>query len=285
MFQVNRRGRMKTLIVLFAGILSIVPAFAFDKDYGIMDTKDLHLSILSVSTTGSGTADRIHYTDNIPRKPIKNAITGTFWQGGTAFVVSWKYLVTAAHVVSPTELKVRTPTGEMDYYLLSIVDNMVVSAGGVPARIAFIDTKKDLAILEYGPILDGKVRSSDRLERGDAIVVIGCSNPLDEFWRWNYEVRRGHVKDVYPKFPGHPDNKNLFETTTSNDFTMDMKLIPGNSGSPVVAFDNGKPVIIGIARAGLKMINGRPFYTYAAKVDSLMPILEGGKDVPGKPKD
>jgi hypothetical protein len=275
-----------------AVIFGFVPAFAFDKDYGIMDTKDLHLSIVSVSTTGTGTADKIHYTDDIPRKPIKSTITGTFWQGGTAFVVNGKYLLTAAHVVSPAELKVRTPTGEMDYYLLRTVDNMVVSAGGVPARIAFIDTKKDLAILEYGPILDGalrildgKVSSSDRLERGDAIVVIGCSNPLDEFWRWNYEVRRGHVKDAYPKFPGHPDNKDLFETTTSNDFTMDMKLIPGNSGSPVVAFDNGKPVIIGIAKAGLKMINGGPFYTYAAKVDSLMPILEGGKDVPGKPKD
>jgi hypothetical protein len=27
-----------------------------------------------------------------------------------------------------------------------------------------------------------------------------------------------------------------------------------------MAFDNGKPVIIGIARAGLKMIEGGPFY-------------------------
>jgi len=61
---------MKTLIIFFAIILGFVPVFAFGKDYGIMDMNDLHLSIVSVSATGMGTEDRIHYTDDIPRKPI-----------------------------------------------------------------------------------------------------------------------------------------------------------------------------------------------------------------------
>ena len=249
-----------------------------------------------------GTAEGL-YPDYVDGKIMYKRGSGTYVQAGSAFHIGNGYFVTAAHVVEPMIVQIQISKNV--YYVVSIdkVLNRQITLGNsllgnVPAWIEWIDSTQDLAIirvdLRWGPLFDMEYRPAytklfipigfggivvDELGKDTTVAVIVRSrkNPEegDFSWTWNYEVRYGRIISGTPILPAcvPPEILSWFQP---GDVTTDLLLYPGDSGSPVFAFKDGKPIIVGVARATVHSVcfseDGEPTlhtYSYFSRIDAI----------------
>jgi len=295
--------RLPTTITVLLTVLFSTAALAFDKEPVKIDVSDVYLSYsyVIITTFGSalGVARVINEAD--PLKPCHVKRKTHFMLRGVGFVVKGGYIVTAAHVVRPLEVKttggynfytVYKPIKVLNKHIVAAPDTEIVNlTSGIPVEVYHLDIENDLAILKYDkdaydlfkpvPFEMVYTMSRDRggsydlIQPGDAISTIVRKRDEDEEWEWTFEVRNAKVMSggVHESVP----KKHVVEYTI-NDFSTDIYVYPGDSGSPAIVFEGGKPVIVGVIRS--TRVEG-PFrdrpdvpLTAVARIDSIKLILE-----------
>lgn len=212
--------------------------------------------------------------------------TGLFAQSGSGFHIGGGYIITNAHVIKPHRLTIQLTPG---VYINTIIDKvtnidyMIGSEvlGKNQASLVWINEEQDLALLwvnlKVTPYLkDYGYRTTwtwgeegSLIQEGDVVATVVKVRDVNGSKLWHYEIRYGKVIAPKPVLP--PDLPSDFLPWFSlYDFTIDIVLYPGDSGSPIFAFDNGKPVIIGLGRAAYmgSSSDGKQ-YSWATRIDSI----------------
>ena len=200
--------------------------------------------------------------------------TGFFHREGSGFYVGKDLIVTAAHVVVPDHALARDPDCSFMMWEapVSRVLSQLIYVNGYTAEILYSNIENDLAILRvtcphpfkalYQPT------PSVCFFTGEALAVMVMTRTEEgEMIEARHELRYGTLeKHRAITVEGLEHTLPWFSL---NDITIKVLIIPGDSGSPLFAFIDGKPHIVGINRAG------GPEHLYAARIDPLIPILEG----------
>lgn len=249
-----------TLVLVFT---LAMPAWAFDvagdprlvPGFETEAQVDSTQSVVTVTVQGSGLG--LYPGDDWrPRYGY-----GTFTMQGSGFIVN-NYIITAAHVVNPMSVFIRCPDGSLFEGPLVNVTEMMIIVGGSPARVFSINIEQDWAILVFtGPAawirnLSTKCADTisyyltifgfiavDQIHPGDMLIAIVRVRDAEGKRSTKSELRFGKVIAAKPIVP--PGDEDALPWFNLNDFTMDVLLLPGDSGSPILAFLDGVPVIVG----------------------------------------
>lgn len=261
----------------------------FDSDTGYAkEYVDLSTSVVKITSIGSIVT---HYPvwDDVTRTYTLKEATAMFEMSGSGFLVAGGYVITAAHMVQPNGGVVQDTKNS--YFVgygptVKILNRLVIISDGTTATVIYVDTAKDIAVLKldgnwpaveplkYPMAYTYSNRTTSPLQAGDAVAVLVRVRNEDMSQGCWYEVRYGTVKAPYVVIPeGNPiESMPWFDP---NDITLNIAIYPGDSGSPVFAFVDGKPVLIGIARA----LSWNPYtgevLAYAARIDEVKQIVEG----------
>jgi len=209
---------------------------------------------------------------------------GVFGMQGSGFIVN-NYVITAAHVVNPTSLIVRMPDGSQFEGPLVNVQSMQIIVSGQAAKIFYIDVATDYALLVFDTPCDWMQNlriaatdtfhyfltlfgwyAEDQIHVGDFVAVIVRVRDDKGNRTTLAEVRVGKVVAESPVVP--PGYEQFIPWFGLDDFTMDVDVYPGDSGSPVIGFVDGVPCLIGIARAA----GGG--YSYAVRIDFIKLVTD-----------
>jgi hypothetical protein len=285
--------RFKKFMAIIIVLVMLLPGLAFPLDQ-VGDPKiipgfeteitnvDTTQSIVTIITQGTGLG--LYPGDDW--KPRYGY--GRFGMEGSGFIVN-NYIITAAHVVNPTEVLIRCSDNSQFWGPLVHVKDMSIIVGGFPARVFSINIEEDWAILVFdGPALwfqNLKMQCTDtihyfltifgwyaenQLHPGDMLIAIVRVRDAAGDRTSLSEIRIGKVlsdKPIVP--PGYEDQLPWFNL---NDFTMDINLLPGDSGSPILGFIDGVPYIVGVGRAAA-YINDQ-VYSYATRIDVVKMITD-----------
>ena len=302
------------LTVLIVTLLAVGTVFAYDykrpvdpfSNLGFRDGNDYydrHFANNYVDTDGTvteitvfGSAEAIiPDLDTVATKPFHgHRAVGVYGQAGSAWSLGNGYFVTNAHVVRPDAVKVQMTK---NWSVVTRVDKIITrqimvgngtAIGSAPAELVWVNDEFDLALvhiigwwpaykdLQYKP--NWTYSGGDLLYPEMPIAVLVSMRQDPEHGNiakspW-FEIRYGKIVATKPIVPeGVPQD--LLPWFSLTDVTMDIPIYPGDSGSPVFAFQDGVPVVIGVARA----LAGRcdewtgqcHWYSYFTRIDPLMP--------------
>lgn len=289
-------SKLKTKILTLGVALLLItaPCFAFDKNLSEEAKAKFETRLVKhdayytfVTVNAQGTAEALYPKSVSPRFDGDTYIPSSwewkraeaYWsQIGSGTVVQPGWILTAAHVVEPEYVEIiMSPTTTFVTKPVKVNSTTILIRDykGTPqiAWVHYIDRDRDVALLRYVPQgflepLDIK-QSVDGflLEAGDQLAIV--VHERDELGKLDYRVKMkwGTVVKPGPTSPHEHTTAWLSPT----DFTMDIPLIGGDSGSLVFAFENGKPVFIGIARAMYG--DGIVFCSYAAWIGDIIARL------------
>jgi S1-C subfamily serine protease len=308
----KKEGRMKRLAKVL-GVLAVVlalisPAMALDK---IANTDALpglstfDTSVIEVWCVGKG----LGMYPEASRNPETGTFTiiprymyGEFGQMGTGWVIqNGNFIITAAHVVTPTAVMMKISENEeyvgplvyateVNFYVGKYNDDKA-KRKLVKAKVFYINQETDVAIL----VVDGQLPNflssmhielrattqvvytmfgayyDDEMDYGNQVAVIVRQRDETGGMKDTYEVRVGRIISGAVALPDTV-TKDAIAWFTMNDVTMDVPVIPGDSGSAVIGWVDGVPYIIGVARAACT--NGETTYSYFSRIDVIKIITE-----------
>jgi len=239
-----------------------------------------------------GTAEGFYSDFDQDGNLISRRAVGVFGQEGSTFYAGNGYWVTNYHVVVPESIKIEISDWmSIVTYPVKIITRLVnigqlTGLGSAPAEIIYLDQERDIAILRVMGNWPGMVDQGYRpvftkdLEVGSSvavIVAIRTSPETEDLSKtpW-FEVRYGTIVSTGVRLPsGLPTD--LLPWFSLNDVTMTTTIYPGDSGSAVFAFIDGKPVIVGIARAAAATqdyYTGEiSYYSYFTRIDMVVPFI------------
>ncbi len=296
--------RFCLIVVLIIGLVS--PALSFDKVHGVVPEFDAEESnvvvldgtVVQVLTRGYGAGIT----------PDHKWANGSFEVCGVGTVIAHNgniYVITAAHVVHPSKVVLKVSQYVFVITPIIHIHNVNISVGSwnglanVSASLFYINHIRDVAILkidnhkrwaykepakwELAELYDivylgfGRVAVVGLVEAGDAIAVPVRARNEDGSVDWRFELRKGFI--VKPGPHVDPGMEEYLPFLSMWHMTAKVEVYPGDSGSPVLAFKNGKPVIIGIIVA--KMVQSKEatdYYTYFAPIDHIKWIIEAKEE-------
>jgi Trypsin-like peptidase domain len=239
-------------------------------------------AVVEIHAAGRATGT---YRDRATSQGTWQVSSGQFTLTGRGVIVG-QLIITAAHVVYPTKVELRPEQHAAVISPIVAVDHTAVSirtaTGDVPADIVHLNHRFDLAILrprETAPLpplpfhttetwwreTPGDV--SSLLRPGDCIIALVPERDAHQDALPETAVRAGNI--VAP----HAASAVATVVTglNPNTVTISTLMFPGDSGSPVLAFDAGIPQLVGIVTA-----TRHPFepVSYVSRLDPLLPILE-----------
>lgn len=303
----------RLLTILLIVVVFPVVSFAFDKkagELGIVPPPEQHVylydegtitlkdvepppillgeSIGKIQTWGTGWG---YVEEYIGIKHVTREVAGVFGMQGTAFFVSETLAVTAAHCVVPIYIKIRESENSSRHTKIYGTKTISIDISGNPAHIVFVDDEHDIAVVEVENPMRGSFKPLqfslsvscryyysysganciDAVEKGDVVVLPGRLRTSDGGFDWRFQLKWGKITSPGTQVPSGYER--AVPWFSMEDFTMDVNVIPGDSGSPIIAFDNGRPVVIGVARAGFQGYPEGRCFTYAARIDILIPVL------------
>jgi len=199
-------------------------------------------------------------------------------QSGSGTIISPGYMMTAAHVVIPSSVTV--PVSSCEYYsgpVFKVLSTTVLisdfGTGPIVGWIHYVDRDRDIAIIRYIPMGIYKPTmpvpietDGQRLEEGDILCAVVHKRGDQGEMTGRLKVIWGKVRDIGVDTPLASTQPYL----SGSDFTMDMVIIPGDSGSAVYAFRDGQPVLIGVARAIATDPLGVYYASYAAWIGHIV---------------
>jgi len=292
----------KLIIVLISmTVLFSTAALAFDNEPAKIDISDMYstYSYVVINTYGTalGVAKKVDLSPDVPLvRTIKRKTN--YLLRGVGFVIKEGYIVTAAHVVHPAQVLTKGDHGsalaEVPIKVLS--KHIVISpdsgleglSDGIPVELYHLDVGRDLAILKYDkdsydlykpiPFRMVNTRGVECGRRYDALTsdmaVSTVVRERDEEGRWGYSLEVRNAKLISSKLT----DPKMHHVMLPTDFSADILVFHGDSGSPAFAFMCGEPVIIGVVRATYfeGMFNCRPDtpFTAIARIDTIKLILE-----------
>lgn len=282
----------KLIAIIFAVLLIASTAIAFDKTPGSFKEFEGWVSGSTERTvvvsdgwldiTIVGHAEGL-YPDWDAREFCYRRGSGIFAQSGSGYHIGGGWIITNAHVIRPSRVEVTiTPNFAFIVPVDKVIDiDFFVGPGlfgTAHAYLIWVNEEYDMAMLWVDPrtapfLKDYGYRTTwtwgegmSLIEEGDVVATIVRVRDTDNSKLWHSEIRWGKVINSRPAVPpGYPNE--LLAWFSLNDFTTDIQVYPGDSGSPIFAFNNGKPVIIGLLRAGVYSANGTCFYSYATRID------------------
>jgi hypothetical protein len=271
------------------GTLSLVPsAIAFDKTCGTLSARhatavEVLPTVVAIHTSGQATGTHGVVHQGVRQWRLEE---GEFTLSGRGFVVG-QWVVTAAHVVSPSKVELRldpyttTTTEVVSIQHTSVVISDLLGTSRVPATIVHLNHRLDLAILHpQGPLQEafpypttvtwwseGTGEASSLLNTGDCIVALVAARDASLTPLPQDEARQGNV--LAPHAVSHQHA--VIAGLSANTVSISTPVFPGDSGSPVVAFDAGAPRLVGVVTA-----TRQPFeaVSYISRLDPLLPMLE-----------
>jgi hypothetical protein len=284
---------VSALLVVLLSLTLNVSAIAYDRTPGkfwefeqavvtesgqvFVNLNDSIVEILCIGTAYGAIWEGDRYT----------AYQGVFVQNGTGFLIEHGgkiYIITAAHVVTPNQVRIQVDTITLDTKSAIKPINTYIFFGGshgssAEARVVAISNEYDWAILvptapiKFGKPLKYKIvdtwyeEAGDQIHKGDAVgMMVRQRNENGEKLEY-YEMRYGKIVSTSPYHP----RTEILPWLSMADVTLDIKVYAGDSGSPVFGFINGKPVIIGIARAVAKVKeNTEAEYSYMVRIDFVL---------------
>ncbi len=290
--------KLKISILILAILLVAANTWSFDSKPGNIEI-DMHSDSTYVKITTTGVALSIVPTTSRSwdQEPGSEQKKTAFLLQGSGFVAAYGYIVTAAHIVEPDRIMVKTSQYARTYGQVTKVLNRVIvitseteleaQRTGVPATIEYIDMETDIAVLRYDPpnnllepipyemaktLVRGRLlsmRTRDRISIGNAVAVVVRGRDEKERWSYGVEVRYGKIL-----------SRNIDESVERKDalwfnpydFSTDLVIYPGDSGSPVFVFNMGKPILVGVARAtkmepGMIPMRSKEPRCYVARID------------------
>jgi len=192
---------------------------------------------------------------------------------GSGFYLGKDLIVTAAHVVVPKGVEMKDPERTYMRWVgpVTKVISTTIYVNEYPAELIYSDRDADVAVLKImtsrhpfeAPY---KITSSECLFTGWSVANMVMSRYEGELNENNHQVNYGTLAKHHAILIEGMEHE--LPWFSPNDVSLNLKIIPGDSGSPLFAFINGQPYIVGICRAG------SPWYTYAARIDILIPYLQ-----------
>jgi S1-C subfamily serine protease len=305
--------RLKKLLAVVIGLIVLISPMAvlgFDRDAGVLygfeawaqagDYQEFEASLpyKDVSTsftkcTVLGTAEGFYADFDKDGNLISRRGTGVYGQEGSVFYVGNGYWITNTHVIEPESVVIElTKNVSVVTYPIKILSKIITigqatGLGSVPAELIYVDEERDICLLKvvgnWPAFIDPGYRpewtrtsAGDRLFSGMSVaVLVSIRNAEGDKTPW-FEVRYGKIVSTGVKLPGDLPNE-LLPWFSLNDVTTDLVIYPGDSGSPVFAWIDGKPVIIGAARAAAgyqDFYSGDIYYySYFTRVDIVIPFV------------
>jgi len=195
---------------------------------------------------------------------------GVFEQGGSGFVVKNGYILTAAHVVIPEMARVVSGKYSTDVRALYKVLKQIIlvyhfSDTPFVATFHYLNPEYDIAILRCD---DGKgilmplpypiefkgvgiqelpmgYGTYGGIRAGDVVCTVVHDRDAEGGLSMSVHLEYGIVNAPEPT----GENNRSIAWFNPWDITLGLTVRPGDSGSPLFAFDNGKPVIVAVVRA------------------------------------
>lgn len=295
--------RLSAIVAISLTVLFSTSVLAFDDEPSKIDISDRNIdySYVRVSTFGSalGVGKGVDSRADVPiHRSVKRKTH--FLLMGVGFVAKEGYIVTAAHVVHPSAVRTmgdpshittEVPIRVLSRYIMVSPDPEVEGLlAGFPVELYHLDIERDVAILKYDkdmydmfkPIPFRMVYTRetekgcqyDTLTHGMAVSTVVRKRDEDGRWECGLEIRNAKL------LSGKLDDLKYRHLMLYTDFSIDILVYRGDSGSPAIAFICGEPVIIGVIRATHVMgkLGGRPDtpVTAAARIDTIKTILEAG---------
>lgn len=163
---------------------------------------------------------------------------------GSGVVVAGRFVLTVEHVVTVHGLKIQTPVGVLEPPVEKVKEETYIRWEGEDHLLKAMYRNKgdDIALFELPagvvpPSYPYEVGNSDDLQLGNYVYVVG--NPMN----LGVNVREGIVSAlVAPEQISHIDAKG------ENAFMVSNGLVPGDSGTPVIAIRDGKFELVGLSQ-------------------------------------
>lgn len=245
-----------------------------------------------------GTAEGLYPDMDTEGKTVAKRGVGIFGQEGSGFYVGRGYFVTNAHVVMPSAVAIQQSkhitwiTRPIKILTLQIMIGQNTGLGSCPGELIWIDYEYDLAIIKVvgnWPALEAleyelgwTLAYGDRLYPGMAIATIVAIRQDPKIGDYSksswFEVRYGEIIDTHAVVPGPlgegHDMELVLPWFNVNDVTTTLTIYPGDSGSPVFGFVEGRPVIIGVARASANYCSWTEcwYSSYFTRIDAIIPF-------------
>jgi len=272
-----------TVIISIALVFGAGSAYSFDSvvsGFGDLMNSDYQIklpeSIVYVEARGTAIGFAPEFKESqygliFPTgKPLM--IEGETHAKGTGVYIGDGLVLTVAHVAVPREVTVRT--SEYTYWTVPVWERSsnLVMVAGYPATVRWYNDELDMAILDVGltagrlffKAIPYELRSARYIWSGIPVGMITNDRYEDgDICDYQQRVEYGDIASSHIIAGEHDE-----PWFSMADFTLNMHVIPGDSGSPLFAFEDGKPVLIGLVRA--KSVYG---YSYAVRIDPILPYL------------
>jgi hypothetical protein len=229
----------------------------------------------------------------------RQIVETSFIQEAHAVVLHPQILATVAHALSPNVVEVHAAphttmqTVPLQVTSMTMAAHTATSPAGVLARVAHINEPYDLALVQadashllhplpFPSVLSYGTGDPEKpvggLQAGDCVVAIVTGRLDDTQDTW---TKRLVIGKVLAKVPVATNS--LTQTKLNvNMFTTDLAVQPGDSGSPVLALQGGKPVLIGLVSATMYPT---ALFTYVSRIDPLLALADALRLSTSSPRD
>ena len=258
---------------------------------------------LSLKGTALATRDPRPETDSKPSLESifgvsshgpREVVLASFHQESSAVVLSPHLLATVAHALSPDSVDVNVKQGSITTVPLRISQMTITVYGdqdtnGIPADIAHKNEQYDLALVQTSPHAalvplryptalsygtGDPANPTGGLMAGDCVAAIV---PVRNARHQSTGAHRLAVGKVLAKAPVAVNSMTQTKLNV-NMFTTDVDVQPGDSGSPVLALQADKPVLVGLVAATMYPV---ATFTYVTRIDPLLAFANALRQSPG----
>jgi hypothetical protein len=218
----------------------------------------------------------------------REVVETPFEQEARAIVLSPHVLATVAHALIPKSVAIHRQqqanirTIPLSIKHMDVTAYPVLATAGVPVHIAHLNESYDLALIQASPqqrLLPFPYPAALSYGSGDPGNPVGGLRAGDCIAavvpiRDTKGQPTGSDRLVTGKVlaRGPVATSNMTQTQLNvNMFTTDIAMEPGDSGSPVLALRNGKPVLVGLVSATMYPT---ALFTYVTRIDPLLALAE-----------
>ncbi|MEE9256797.1 MAG: serine protease [bacterium] len=163
---------------------------------------------------------------------------------GSGVVIGGRFVLTVEHVVAQGKLLVQTPFGIVEPKVEKVEERTFIEWKGeeYPLNLLYTNHSADVVLFELPPEVRPpsypySLGDSDDLKVGNFIYVIG--NPMN----LGVNVREGIVSALTA-----PRQVSSIDAKGENAFMVSNGLIPGDSGTPVLAIRDGRYELVGLSQ-------------------------------------
>jgi hypothetical protein len=227
----------------------------------------------------------------------REVVQTSFHQESSAVVLSPHLLATVAHALSPDSVDVHVKSqGSVTTVPLRVSQMTITLHGdkdtnGIPANIAHKNERYDLALVQTSPQTamvplrypaalsygtGDPANPTGGLRAGDCVAAIV---PVRDTRHQDTGAHRLAVGKVLAKAPVAVNSMTQTKLNV-NMFTTDVDVQPGDSGSPVLALQADKPVLVGLVAATMYPV---ATFTYVTRIDPLLAFANALRQSPGNP--